>query len=422
MEDSAKAKASERMWLEHWPIERLIPSSRNARTHSDAQVAEIAGSIKAFGFSNPILVGDDGDVIAGHGRLAAARKLGLAEVPVVVLHGLTELQRRQLMLADNRIALNAGWDLEMLSLELTDLSALGAELEALGFTAEELAKALNPVQAAGLTNEDNAPELAETAVSAVGDIWLAGPHRVACGDSTDPTAVAAVMGDLVPGLMVTDPPYGVDYDPAWRHRMGVNRSARRSKVRNDDQADWGAAWKLFPGNVAYVWHGALHAATVEKSLSENGFSIRAQIIWAKERLVMGRGDYHWQHEPCWYAVRTKGNWTGDRKQTTLWTIPSGSQDAQTIHATQKPAECMRRPILNNSNPGQVVYDPFLGSGTTLIAAETSGRVCLGTDLEPRYVDVAVRRWQAFTGKTACLSGDGRSFDVVAGERLNNSQS
>ena len=185
---------------------------------------------------------------------------------------------------------------------------------------------------------------------------------------------------------------------------------------NDDEADWGAAWALFPGSIAYVWHGALHTTTVAESLVATGFAIRAQIVWAKERLVLGRGDYHWQHEPCWYAVRSRGNWTGDRKQTTLWTIASGGQDTKTIHGTQKPVECMRRPMLNNASPGQAVYDPFLGSGTTLIAAETTGRVCLGMELDPRYVDVAVRRWQAFTGTAACLHGDGRSFDVMATER------
>jgi len=407
-----------RLRLEMWPIERLIPSLRNARTHSEAQVAEIAGSVRTFGFTNPILVGVDGDVIAGHGRLAAARLLGLTEVPVIVVRDLSELQRRQLMLADNRIALNAGWDLELLTVELTDLSALGVELEKLGFTAEELAKALSPGCATGLTDEDQAPELAEKAVSAVGDIWLAGSHRV--GDSTEADAVIALLGDIKPELMVADPPYGTDYDPAWRHRLGMNKSNRRGKVRNDDQADWGAAWRLFPGNIAYVWHGALHAPTVARSLVQTGFTIRAQIIWAKERLVLSRGDYHWAHEPAWYAVRSKGHWTGDRKQTTVWTIASGNQDAKTTHSTQKPVECMRRPMLNNSNPGQAVYDPFLGSGSTLIAAEASGRVCLGMELEPRYVDVAVRRWQEFTGKTACLLGDGRSFDVISAERLGDS--
>ena len=339
------------------------------------------------------------------------------DVPVIVLEGLSELQRRQLILADNRIALNAGWDLEMLNLELTDLSILGADLSALGFTADELAKALNAGRTNGLTDENDVPEVEEKAISAVGDIWLAGPHRIGCGDSTAAATVAVLLDGQSPELMVTDPPYGVNYDPAWRHRAGVNRSARRGKVANDDQRTGEQAWALFPGDVAYVWHGALHATTVADSLTRHGFTIRAQIIWAKERLVMGRGDYHWQHEPAWYAVRTKGHWTGDRKQTTFWNIASGKQDAETVHGTQKPVECMRRPMLNNSNLGQSVYDPFLGSGTSLIAAETSGRVCLGMELEPRYVDVAVRRWQKFTGKTACLLHDGRSFDVVAAERL-----
>jgi DNA modification methylase len=402
--------------LAFWPIDRLIPSARNARTHSDAQVAEIAGSIRAFGFRNPILVSEDGDVVAGHGRLAAARQLALAEVPVIVLRGLTDLQRRQLMLADNRIALNAGWDLEMLRLELCDLSALGADLSSLGFTAQELAAALTPVTD-GLTDENGVPEVAALPVSVLGDIWSLGRHRIACGDSTDPTLVSALLGTAKPQLMVTDPPYGVDYDPTWRHRAGVNQSTRVGKVRNDERADWEAAWALFPGNIAYVWHGALHATTVAESLVRQGFAVRSQIIWAKERLVIGRGDYHWQHEPCWYAVRAKGHWTGDRKRTTLWTIPSGGQDIETPHSTQKPVDCMRRPMLNNSAPGDPVYEPFLGSGTTLIAAETTGRVCLGIEIDPLYVDVAIRRWQAFTGQKATLLSDGRSFDLIAAERI-----
>jgi DNA modification methylase len=406
---------ADRIRLEFWSLDRLIPSARNARTHSDAQIAEVAGSIRAFGFTNPILVGEHGDVVAGHGRLEAARRLGLAEVPVIPLRGLTELQRRQLMLADNRIALNAGWDLEMLRLELKDLSALGADLSTLGFTSHELATALAAGGTTGLTDEDEVPELAEEAVTRAGDIWCLGPHRLVCGDSTDAATVTELLGREQPQLMVTDPPYGVDYDPGWRHRAGVNRSKRLGKVRNDQQADWGGAWALFPGNIAYVWHGALHATTVAESLTKQGFAIRAQIIWAKERLVIGRGDYHWQHEPCWYGVRTKGNWTGDRKQTTLWSISSRDQDTETAHGTQKPVECMRRPMLNNSSPGQSIYEPFLGSGTTLIAAETTGRVCLAIELEPRYVDVAIRRWQAFTGKSATLLADGRSFEAVASD-------
>jgi DNA modification methylase len=402
----------ERLRLEVWPTERVLPSPRNARTHSDSQVAEIAGSIRAFGFTNPILVGEAGEVIAGHGRLAAARLLGIGEVPVILLHGLTEMQQRQLMLADNRIALNAGWDLELLQLELKDLSALGADLKVLGFSKGELARALTPAER-GLTDEDAIPEVGQVAITRPGDVWVIGPHRICCGDSTSASIVAAVLAGVASNLMVTDPPYGVNYDPEWRHRAGVNNSSRVGKVENDGRADWEAAWALFPGNIAYVWHGALHAATVADSLERQGFAIRAQIIWAKERLVIGRGDYHWQHEPCWYAVRSKGNWTGDRKQTTLWTISSKDQDAETVHGTQKPVECMRRPIINNTSPGDAVYEPFLGSGTTLIAAESCGRACRAVELSPLYVDVAIRRWQAFTGGQAVRESDGLSFSDAA---------
>jgi DNA modification methylase len=401
--------SQEQLKIEYWKLDRLIPFAGNARTHSASQVAEIAGSIRAFGFSNPILVGAEGDMIAGHGRLAAARQLGMTEVPVVVLSGLTAMQRRSLVLADNRIGLNAGWDLKLLACELKDLSLLGADLSLFGFKKGELAIALRP-DAVGLTDENEVPDCAEAAASTLGDIWLLGSHRVACGDCIDAGLVKALFHGTAPRLMVTDPPYGVEYDPEWRHRRGVNKSARRGKIKNDERADWSAAWALFPGEIAYVWHGALRATTVADSLAKTGFTIRAQIIWAKERLVMSQGDYHWQHEPCWYAVRKKGNWTGDRKQTTLWTIPTGGQDVETKHSTQKPVECMRRPILNNSSVGDAIYEPFLGSGTTLIAAESTGRICFGIEIDPIFVDVAIRRWQAFTGQRATRQRDGVSFD------------
>jgi DNA modification methylase len=265
----------------------------------------------------------------------------------------------------------------------------------------------------GLTDEDDVPEVGDVAVSQPGDIWQLGPHRVACGDSRDESLVRSLLAGTVPQLMVTDPPYGVEYDPEWRHRRGVNNSARKGKIRNDEIADWTPSWDLFPGGIAYVWHGALRSTIVAESLAKSGFAIRAQIIWAKERLVMSQGDYHWQHEPCWYAVRKKGNWTGDRKQTTLWTIGSGGQDAETKHATQKPVECMRRPMLNNSSPGQAIYEPFLGSGTTLIAAQSCGRVCLGIEIDPLFVDLAIRRWQAFTGEKATRESDSTVFDMPA---------
>ena len=218
--------------------------------------------------------------------------------------------------------------------------------------------------------------------------------------------------------MVTDPPYGVNYDPAWRNAVGLSETKRTGKVANDDRADWREAWALFPGEVAYVWHGALHAGEVAESLAASGFALRSQIIWAKERLVLSRGDYHWQHEPCWYAVRKAGTGhrSGDRKQTTLWSIPSRDQDAAIVHGTQKPVDCMRCPILNNSSPGQANYEPFSGSGTTLIAAETTGRLCHAIELDPAYVDVAVLRWQAFTGKAATHAETGTPFGAVASER------
>jgi len=402
--------------VEYWPIERLVPYARNARTHSPAQIAQIAASIRSFGFTNPILIGEAGDVVAGHGRLAAARQLNLTEVPVIALRRLSDIQRRQLVLADNRIALNAGWDSEMLRLELCDLRGLGADLSELGFTETELARAFNGGVSTGLTNEDEVPVAPADAVARLGDVWVLGEHRIRCGDSTRADEVAALLGTAKPGLMVTDPPYGVEYDPEWRHRLGVSSSKRTGKVLNDERADWRQAWALFPGDVAYVWHGALRATTVAEGLVAAGFDIRAQIIWAKERLVIGRGNYHWQHEPCWYAVREKANWSGDRKQTTLWTIPNRDQDQETEHSTQKPVECMRRPILNNSSPGQPVYDPFLGSGTTLIAAETTGRICFGMELNPAYVDVAVKRWEAFTGKKATLLGHDETYDAIAAAR------
>ncbi len=413
---SGRAAESGLLVVEYWPIAKLVPYARNARTHSPAQVTEIASSIRAFGFTNPILVSDAGDVIAGHGRLAAARQLCLADVPGIGLRGLQDVQRRQLVLADNRIALNAGWDAEMLSLELRDLRDLGADLQVLGFSENELARALNGGVATGLTDEDEVPSIPTNAVSRVGDTWELGVHRLRCGDATQREHVEALLAGVGPQLMVTDPPYGVDYDPEWRHRLGVNNSNRTGKVLNDGRADWREAWALFRGDVAYVWHGALHASVVADTLIASGFAIRAQIVWAKERLVIGRGDYHWQHEPCWYAVRNKGHWAGDRKQTTLWTISSKDQDQETEHSTQKPVECMRRPILNNSSPGQAVYDPFLGSGTTLIAAETTGRVCFGVELNPAYVDVAIKRWEAFTGRKAILLGDGSTHDAIAAAR------
>jgi DNA modification methylase len=402
--------------VERWPLDRLLPYARNARIHSPTQVDQIAASMREWGWTNPILADEDGSILAGHGRLAAAQKLGFTDVPVMVARGWSDAKKRAYVIADNQLALKAGWDEEMLAAELTDLRDLAFDLDLIGFNEKELSRLLSPGDA--VDGEDDIPDLPEQPVSAAGDLWLLGNHRLLCGDATDANAVARLLGAVWPHLMVTDPPYGVEYDPAWRNEAGASQSRRTGKVLNDDRADWREAWSLFRGEVAYVWHGALHAGTVAESLTASGFEIRSQIIWAKERLVLSRGHYHWQHEPCWYAVKSggKGSWSGDRKQTTVWPISSKAQDAETVHGTQKPVECMRRPMLNNSSIGQAVYEPFMGSGTTLIAAETCQRACLGIELNPAYVDVAVQRWQHLTGEKAILDGEGADFDTVAAAR------
>ncbi|HIC66135.1 MAG TPA: site-specific DNA-methyltransferase [Paracoccus sp.] len=408
--------------IEFWPIERLRPYARNAKMHGADQVARIAASMARFGWTVPCMVGDDGELIAGHGRVLAATELGLAEVPVIRLGHLDEAERRAYRIADNKLTELGDWDEEMLRDEVAGLLADDFDLSLLGFAEDELEALLQDPdlgEDGAAEGENEVPEPPTDPVSVPGDLWRLGDHRLICGDSTSADVVGKLLGDVRPLLMVTDPPYGVEYDPAWRNATGAAKTKRTGKVLNDDRADWREAWALFPGDVAYVWHGALHATTVADSLIAAGFDIRSQIIWAKDRLVLSRSDYHWQHEPCWYAVkkRGKGHWAGDRKQTTLWQIANRDQDAETVHGTQKPVECMRRPILNNSSPGQAVYEPFMGSGTTLIAAETTGRVCYGIELNPAYVDVAVARWQNLTGKEATLAESDESFADLKEKRI-----
>ena len=407
------------MRLESISLTKLIPYARNARTHSETQVSQIAGSIREFGFTNPVLIDDENGIIAGHGRVLAARALGMDDVPCIRLSHLTETQRRAYVLADNRIALNSGWDADMLALEIEGLLADDFDVTMLGFDDAELAAMMNePTE--GLTDPDEVPEPTAAPISVAGDIWVLGNHRIACGSSTDAHTVEALLAGALPHLMVTDPPYGVEYSANWRDdALGGKEGGRATgAVENDDVADWRDAWALFPGDVAYVWHapGSLQAAVLA-SLEACDFVARNHIIWAKSSLVIGRGHYHHQHEPCWYAVRkgATGHWSGDRKQSTLWQIPK-PQKSETGHSTQKPIECMRRPIENNSAPGDAVYEPFSGSGTTIIAAEMTGRKCYAVELNPAYVDIAVRRWQEFTGRTATLEGDGRTFAELSKTR------
>jgi DNA modification methylase len=414
-----------------WPADRverravadLVPYARNARTHSDFQVGEIAASIREWGWTVPVLVDEAGGIIAGHGRVLAARKLGIETVPVMVAAGWTEAQRRAYVLADNKLALNAGWDTDLLKVELADLQLQGFNLELTGFRAEELAGFLDSNE--GLTDPDEVPEAPAEPVSRLGDVWLLGRHRLACGDATSELDVSLALATVKPHLMVTDPPYGVEYDADWRTHarngdgslLSTGTGRATGKVQNDARADWRDAWALFPGDVAYVWHAGLFAGAVAESLASTGFVLRSQIMWAKNQFAIGRGDYHWQHEPCWYAVRkgAAGHYGGDRKQSTLWQIDK-PQKSETGHSTQKPVECMRRPIENNSSPGQAVYEPFSGSGTTLIAAEMTGRACHALEISPAYVDVAVLRWQAFTGAEATLAGTGATYAATAAQR------
>jgi DNA modification methylase len=411
---------TEPLQVESWPIERLLPYAANARTHPDEQVAQIAGSIAEFGFNVPCLVDERGVLIAGHGRILGAKRLGLKQVPVIRLGHLTDAQARAFRLADNRIALNAGWDDALLAAELDRLKEDGVNLELLGFAEDELDRLFDDLNRDGAAEgEDEFSEPPAQAVTRPGDLWLLGPHRLLCGDATVATDVDRLLDSAQPHLMVTDPPYGVEYDPNWRVESGVSSTARPGKVNNDDRADWREAWALFPGEVAYVWHSGVHARTVAESLEGCGFVVRTQIIWAKPRLVLGRGDYHWQHEPCFYAVRkgATGHWQGARDQSTLWTIGTGEHDDATEHGTQKPVECMRRPIVNNSARGDLVYEPFAGSGSTLIAADSVGRVCLGIEIDPRYCDVIIERWQRHAQGKATLADDGRTFNALKDERL-----
>ena len=330
--------------------------------------------------------------------------------------------KRAYRLADNQLAARASWDPEQLCRELRELEFAGFDLDLIGFERDQLDTILAGLGSSSLTDPDAVPEVPDQPVTRPGDVWQMGGHLVGCGDSTSAADVELVLAELQPHLMVTDPPYGVAYDPSWRAHHG-RRAGKlaQGKVLNDDRADWRDAYALFPGDAAYVWHGAMHGDIVAAGLAGCGFQLRAQIIWAKQHFTLSRGDYHWKHECCWYAVREgkTSHWTGDRTQTTVWEFPNNNpfgsprREESWGHGTQKPVEAMRRPIVNNSRPGELVYDPFLGSGTSLIAAETTGRRCCGLELCPAYVDVIVRRWQAFTGRTAIHQASSQSFDERA---------
>jgi DNA modification methylase len=405
-----------------WPLDRLLPYIRNARTHSDEQVAQVAASIQEFGWTNPILVGGDGVVIAGHARLAAARKLGMAEVPVIVLDHLTPTQRRALVLADNKLALNAGWDEEMLRVELEALKEEDFNLDVTGFSDAEIEALLQEQEtgAEGLTDEDAVPEAPENAITVPGDVWVLGDHRLLCGDSTQMGHVEKVMAGGLADMAWTDAPYNVNYGQTMKDKLRGNKR----KILNDDLGEkFGPFLREACANILAVTKGAIYISmssselhTLFTAFTEAGGHWSTFVIWAKNAFTMGRADYQRQYEPMLYGWRqgTDHFWCGARDQGDVWFVKKPVKND--LHPTQKPVELIERAIRNSSKTRDTVLDPFGGSGSTLIACERTGRQARLIELEPRYCDVIIRRWQDHAGREATLEINSRTFREVAEER------
>ena len=405
--------------IELWPLSRLKPYERNARTHTAEQVAQIAASIVEFGFTNPILVDSSDGIIAGHGRLQAALELGLSTVPVVVLDHLSDRQRRAYILADNQLALNAGWDLELLRTELQDLVADDFDLSVIGFSDDELSDLLPEVEELPPedADEEAVPELPAEPITKPGDVWLLGKHRLMCGDSTSLDEVERLMAGAKAELLLTDPPYnvalGMDETPEEAKKR--NRRTDGLTIQNDKMSDddfrqflrdvYSAADSVMkPGAVFYIWHADSEGYNFRGAARDVGWHVRQCLIWNKNSLVMGRQDYHWKHEPCLYGWKEGAAhyWGSDRTQTTVLDFNKPSRNGE--HPTMKPVELFQYQLENSSKKGWVVLDLFGGSGTTLIVCEKTGRQARLMELDPRYCDVIVQRWQQFTGKLAVLEG------------------
>jgi DNA modification methylase len=401
--------------IEPWPIERLLPYARNARTHSPEQVAQIAASIAEFGFVNPCLVGSDGVLVAGHGRLAAARQLGLTTVPVVVLDHLTPTQRRALVITDNQLALKSGWDEELLRLELVDLQLADFDLSITGFDADELADILagDEPTSEGQTDDDVAPEVPAQPVSRLGDLWVLGEHRLLCGDATVAENYERLLGGAPADLVFCDPPYGVNYANSAKDKLrGKDRP-----ILNDNLGDaFGPFLEAALTPMLRHCRGAVYIAMSSSELDTLQSAFRAAgghwstfIIWAKHTFTLGRADYQRQYEPILYGwpEGAQRHWCGDRDQGDVWNIKKPARND--LHPTMKPVELVERALRNSSRPGDAVLDAFGGSGTTLIAAEKTGRRARLMELDPKYVDVVIRRWQDWTGKQATRKADGLTF-------------
>jgi len=409
--------------VEHLTVNELIPYARNARTHSDAQVAQIAASIVEFGFCNPVLVDESGGIIAGHGRILAARKLGLADVPCIRLSHLSQNQRRAYVIADNRLALNAGWDEELLALEIAELDERGFDIDLLGFDEAELEGLLDDADpTVGETDPDDAPELIEEAVSKLGDLWILGDHRILCGDSTDSASVMKLMNAELASLVVTDPPYGVSYADKNAFLNEIDKGNMvQVEIANDHlskehtQEMWRSAFHemsevMLPGAVIYCFMpqgGDQMMMMMMMMMQGAGIEPRHELIWLKNNHVLGRADYAYKHEPILYAWKKGGHKFYGDFQTSVLEFPRPQKSD--LHPTMKPVPLIERLIENSSKRGDLLYEPFSGSGTAIIAAEQTGRRCYAIELSPQYVDVAVKRWQRLSGKVAILEADGAEF-------------
>ncbi|MBK8285788.1 MAG: site-specific DNA-methyltransferase [Ahniella sp.] len=400
--------------IEMWPLQRLVPYERNPRTHSPEQVTKIAASIEQFGFNNPLLVDSQDGIIAGHGRLLAARQLGLGEVPVIVLDHLTDAQRRAYVIADNKLAELAGWDDELLALELATLDGEDFPLDVIGFTDQELAAMLDGDPDEGAREaEDEVPPAPAAAVSRPGDLWLCGEHRVLCGDATVEADIERLLGGQRAAMVFTDPPYNVDY-----------HGADGASIQNDNlgsgfeaflQAAIGNLLRAVEGAV-YVCMSSSELATLQKVFIEAGGHWSTFVIWAKNAFTLGRSDYHRQYEPILYGWPEGQShyWCGARDQGDVWLIAKPAHND--LHPTMKPVELVRRAIQNSSPRDAVILDPFGGSGTTLIASQETGRRARLLELDPRFVDVIVRRWETFTGLQATLEDGGGTFGEIREQR------
>lgn len=399
---------------ENYPVDKLIPYARNSRTHNDEQVAQIVASIKEFGFTNPILIGADDVIIAGHGRLLAAQRMGLKEVPIVRLPHLTETQRRALVIADNKIALNAGWDEEMLALEMKELGDLDFDLDLLGFSLDELKEldAFGESEPSGDTDEDEVPEVPEEAVTKPGDMWILGEHRLLCGDTTMVDDLKKLMADDTADMIFTDPPYNVNYGATMKDSLRYHAGTLGGrKIMNDNLGDGFAQFltdslsnlMMFNKGAAYVCMSSSELHTLYSAFVSAGGKWSTFIMWAKNTFTLGRADYQRQYEPIlygWRADNKKHYWCGDRDQSDVWEYNKPVKND--LHPTMKPVELVERAINNSSKVGDIVLDGFGGSGSTLIAAEKTRRKACLMELDPKFCDVIVRRWEEYTGKQAQL--------------------